>query len=113
MNRYFSALLSGVDHRWELPYPATEPVGLHSPDLDLTDDHGVHTELHEHLRSDRGLLLVTPETRAFANCATNRVEIHPMTNIGPRLLRPGGVFAWAEGDSQSLQLALDTWFPAP
>ncbi|WP_304504319.1 FAD-dependent monooxygenase [Amycolatopsis sp. DSM 110486] len=112
-NRYFSALLSGVDHRYELPYPATEPVGLHSPDLDLVDDHGVHSKLHEHLCSGRGLLLLTPETQAFANYATNRVEILPVTNIGPHLLRPDGIIAWAEGDSESLQLALDTWFPAP
>ncbi|MEV6896141.1 FAD-dependent monooxygenase [Amycolatopsis sp. NPDC051372] len=112
VNRYFSALLSGVDHRYELPYPGTEPVGLHSPDLDLIDDHGVHSRLHEHLRSGRGLLLLTPETQPFANYATNRVEILPVTNIGPRLLRPDGVIAWAEGDSESLQLALDTWFPA-
>ncbi|WP_432848620.1 FAD-dependent monooxygenase [Amycolatopsis sp. CA-161197] len=112
VNRYFSALLSGVDHRYELPYPAAEPVGLHSSDLDLTDDHGVRSKLHEHLHSGRGLLLLTPETQAFANYATNRVEILPVTNTGALLLRPDGIIAWAEGDNQSLQLALDTWFPA-
>ncbi|WP_326566981.1 FAD-dependent monooxygenase [Amycolatopsis rhabdoformis] len=110
VNRYFGELLSGVDQRYELPYPTTGPVGRHSPDVELVDEHGVRTRLHEHLRTGRGLLVVTPEQRV--NYATDRVRILTATNTGPWLVRPDGVVAWAEGDRQSLEVALDTWFPA-
>jgi hypothetical protein len=36
----------------------------------------------------------------------------PGTNTPPLLICPDGVVAWASGDRQSLELALDTWFGA-
>jgi 2-polyprenyl-6-methoxyphenol hydroxylase-like FAD-dependent oxidoreductase len=35
-NRYFADLLSGVDQRCELPYPASDPAGRYTPDLELS-----------------------------------------------------------------------------
>src|SRR5206468_746999 len=62
-NRYFTELLSAVNTRYELPYPAEDPVGRHSPDLELVADDGTRSRLHEHAGSGRGLLLLTPQTR--------------------------------------------------
>lgn len=107
-NRYFSVLLSGIDQRYEFPYESKKPVGLHSPDIELVDDEGRTSRLHEHTRTGHGLLLLTPATRHLAD---SRVDVVPVTNTGPLLLRPDGVVAWA-GDG-SLGVALDTWFHPP
>jgi 2-polyprenyl-6-methoxyphenol hydroxylase-like FAD-dependent oxidoreductase len=109
-NRYFTELLSAVNSRYEFPYPAQEPVGRHSPDLELVDDDGTRSRLHEHARSGRGILLLTPQTRDLATCADGRVDVVPVTNVEPQLIRPDGVVAWASGDHGSLDIALDTWF---
>lgn len=104
-NRYFADLLSGVHQHCELPYPATDPAGRYPPDLALADDDGRVTRLHEHTRTGRGLLLLTPDTRHLAD---ERVDVVPVTNAGPLLLRPDGVIAWAgEGSPKA---ALDAWF---
>jgi 2-polyprenyl-6-methoxyphenol hydroxylase-like FAD-dependent oxidoreductase len=104
-NRYFADLLSAVHQRCELPYPATDPAGQYTPDLELADDDGRVTRLHEHTRTGRGLLLLTPETRHLTD---ERVDVVPVTNIRPLLLRPDGVIAWAgEGSPKA---ALDAWF---
>jgi 2-polyprenyl-6-methoxyphenol hydroxylase-like FAD-dependent oxidoreductase len=106
-NRYFADLLSGTGVRYDFPYPAPAPVGEHCPDLELVDDGRV-SRLHEHTRTGRGLLLLTPSTRHLADA---RVDVVPVTNTGPLLLRPDGVIAWAgEGP---LDVALDTWFQYP
>jgi 2-polyprenyl-6-methoxyphenol hydroxylase-like FAD-dependent oxidoreductase len=103
-NRYFADLLSGVRERYDFPYPAPAPAGEHCPDLELVGDGRV-SRLHEHTRTGRGLLLRTPELRHLAD---PRVDVVPVTNTGPLLLRPDGVIAWAgEGP---LGVALDTWF---
>ncbi|MFC5831257.1 FAD-dependent monooxygenase [Nonomuraea insulae] len=109
-NQYFSELLSAVNLRYELPYPAQGPAGRHCPDLELVDDDGNLSRLHEHTRSGRGLLLLTPETRELARFVTGRVEVVPVTNTEPLLLRPDAVVAWASGDGESLGTTLDTWF---
>lgn len=101
-NRYFADLLSGVRERYDFPYPAPAPVGEHCPDLELVDAGGRTTRLHEHTRTGRGLLLTA------AHPADPRIDVVPVTNTGPLLLRPDGVIAWAgEGP---LDVALDTWF---
>ncbi|MEV6639971.1 FAD-dependent monooxygenase [Amycolatopsis sp. NPDC051371] len=101
-NRYFADLLSGVRERYEFPYAAPAPAGEHCPDLELVDGTGRTSRLHEHTRTGRGLLL-TAEHRADP-----RVDVVPVTNTGPLLLRPDGIIAWAgEGP---LEVALDTWF---
>jgi 2-polyprenyl-6-methoxyphenol hydroxylase-like FAD-dependent oxidoreductase len=104
-NRFFAGLLSAVDQRCELPYPAADPAGRFTPDLALTGDDGRVTRLHEHTRTGRGLLLLTPDTRHLAD---DRVDVVPVRDPGPLLLRPDGVIAWA-GDG-SPKAALDTWF---
>jgi hypothetical protein len=109
-NRYFTELLSAVNTRYEFPYPAQDPVGRHTPDLELVDDDGTRSRLHEHARPGRGLLLLTPRTRELAACATGRVDVVPVTNTGPQLIRPDGVVAWASSDRESLGTAMDTWF---
>jgi 2-polyprenyl-6-methoxyphenol hydroxylase-like FAD-dependent oxidoreductase len=109
-NRYFTELLSAVNTRYEFPYPARDPAGRHSPDLELVDDDGVASRLHEHTRSGRGLLLLTPQTRDLAACATGRADVVPVANTEPQLIRPDGVVAWAAGNRESLDTALDTWF---
>jgi 2-polyprenyl-6-methoxyphenol hydroxylase-like FAD-dependent oxidoreductase len=109
-NRYFAKLLSAVNLRYEFPYPTQEPVGRHCPDLELVADDGTPSRLHEHTRSGRGLLVLTPQTRELAQQATGRVEVVPVTNTDPLLLRPDAVVAWASGDRESLDIALDTWF---
>ncbi|VVJ23068.1 monooxygenase [Amycolatopsis camponoti] len=101
-NRYFADLLSGVRERYDFPYPAPAPVGEHCPDLELVDADGRTTRLHEHTRTGRGLLLIAEHP------ADPRVDVVPVTNTGPLLLRPDGVVAWAgEGP---LDVALATWF---
>ncbi|WP_284747349.1 FAD-dependent monooxygenase [Amycolatopsis sp. RTGN1] len=101
-NRYFADLLSGVRERYDFPYPAPAPAGEHCPDLELVDTAGRTTRLHEHTRTGRGLLLTAEHP------ADPRVDVVPVTNTGPLLLRPDGVIAWAgEGP---LDVALDTWF---
>jgi 2-polyprenyl-6-methoxyphenol hydroxylase-like FAD-dependent oxidoreductase len=109
-NRYLTELLSVVNTRYELPYPTQDPAGRHSPDLELVDDDGTRSRLHEHTRSGRGLLLLTPQTRELAACATGRVDVVAVTNTEPQLIRPDGVVAWTAGDRESLDTALDTWF---
>ncbi|MCG3755453.1 FAD-dependent monooxygenase [Amycolatopsis sp. Poz14] len=108
-NRYFSDLLSGVAERYELPYPAEEPVGLHGPDRSLVDDDGRITRLSEHTRAGRGVLVLDPKSRDLAALARERVEVVPVTNTESFLLRPDGVIAWAGGEAE-LKVALDTWF---
>ncbi|MFD2473237.1 FAD-dependent monooxygenase [Amycolatopsis silviterrae] len=108
-NRYFSDLLSGVDHRYEFPYPAEEPVGLHSPDRSLVDDDGQVSRLSDHTRTGRGVLVLDPENRDLAALATKRVEVVPVTNTESFLLRPDGVIAWTGGEAE-LKTALDAWF---
>jgi 2-polyprenyl-6-methoxyphenol hydroxylase-like FAD-dependent oxidoreductase len=110
VNRYFTDLLSAVNTRYEFPYPAEGSAGRHVPDLELVDDDGTRSRLHEHTRSGRGLLLVTPETRELAARATGRVDVVPVTNVEPQLIRPDGVVAWTADGHASLDVALDTWF---
>ncbi|MGR6918616.1 FAD-dependent monooxygenase [[Actinomadura] parvosata] len=119
-NRYFTELLSGVNLRYDLPYPAPAPAGRHCPDLELVtaDDgrdggEGAVSRLHEHLRTGRGLLLLTPRTRDLARYAAGRAEVVIVTNTEPLLLRPDAVIAWQAGDEASLAVALDTWFGPP
>lgn len=101
-NKYFADLLSGVRERHHFPYPATAPAGEHCPDLELVGPDGRTTRLHEHTRTGRGLLLTAePVTEP-------RIDVVPVTNIGPLLLRPDGVIAWA--GTGPLGVALDTWF---
>jgi 2-polyprenyl-6-methoxyphenol hydroxylase-like FAD-dependent oxidoreductase len=124
-NRYFTELLSGVNLRYEFPYPPPDAVGQHAvgrhavgrhavgrhcPDLELVDDDGTRSMLHAHARSGRPLLLLPPRTRELAACATGRADVVPVTNTDPLLIRPDGVVAWAAGDRGSLDTALDTWF---
>jgi hypothetical protein len=110
VNQYFTHLLSAVNLRHELPYPAQAPVGQLLPDLELVDDDGAVSRLHEHMRAGRGLLLLTPQTRDLAWYGAGRVEVVPVANIEPLLLRPDAVVAWSSGDRASLDIALDTWF---
>ncbi|MEV6906723.1 FAD-dependent monooxygenase [Amycolatopsis sp. NPDC051071] len=109
-NQYFTELLSAVNLRYDFPYPAQDPVGRHCPDFELVADNGTTSRLHEHMRSGRGLLLITPHTRELAQYATGRVDVVPVTNSEPLLLRPDAVAAWTSDDHESLSVALDTWF---
>lgn len=108
-NRYFTDLLSGVTERYEFPYPAEEPAGLHSPEKSLVDDEGRVTRLSDHTRTGRGVLVLDPESRHLAALAPKRVDVIPVTNAESFLLRPDGVIAWAGGEAE-LKVALDTWF---
>lgn len=109
-NRYFTDLLSGVHLRYPLPYPADAPAGLHTPDLELAHDDGPTTRLHEHTRTARGLLLLPPPARHLAEHAGGRVDVLPVRDTGPLLLRPDGVVAWSGGDRESLAEALGAWW---
>ena len=109
VDRYFTDLLSAVYQRYELPYPAEAPVGQHCPDLELADESGAVSRLHEHTRSGRGLLLLPPHAKDFAEQARGRVEVIWAVGVEPLLLRPDGVIAWAPGDAASLDVAIDTW----
>ncbi|MCR6481224.1 FAD-dependent monooxygenase [Amycolatopsis sp. OK19-0408] len=101
-NKYFGDLLAGIHQRYDFPYLAPAPAGEHCPDLELVGHDGRVTRLHEHTRTGRGLLLTA------ADVTDPRVDVVPVTNTGPLLLRPDGVIAWAgEGP---LEVALDTWF---
>nr|WP_042180297.1 FAD-dependent monooxygenase [Kibdelosporangium sp. MJ126-NF4]CEL14315.1 monooxygenase, FAD-binding [Kibdelosporangium sp. MJ126-NF4]CTQ88682.1 monooxygenase, FAD-binding [Kibdelosporangium sp. MJ126-NF4] len=112
VNRHLTELLSSVRQRYEFPYPSPDPVGQHSPELELVDDNGNTSRLHEHTRTGRALLLLPPSSRELARHANSRVTIVPVTNTDPVLLRPDGVIAWTASDSASLAVALDTWFLA-
>ncbi|MGI5125936.1 FAD-dependent oxidoreductase [Pseudonocardia sp. CA-107938] len=108
-NRYFTELLSAVNLRYDLPYPAEDPAGRYCADLELVDDGGAVSRLHEHALSGHWLLLLTPPMRALAACATELVDVIPVTNTDPLLIRPDGVVAWARGDRASLGTALSWW----
>jgi 2-polyprenyl-6-methoxyphenol hydroxylase-like FAD-dependent oxidoreductase len=105
VDRYFTDLLSALHQRYEFPYPATAPVGQHCADLELVDDAGTKSRLHQHTASGRGLLLLPAGARELAD---GRVDV--VAHVKPLLLRPDGVIAWAGGDAASLRVALDTWF---
>ncbi|QWF84665.1 FAD-dependent monooxygenase [Amycolatopsis sp. CA-230715] len=114
-NRYFSDLLSAVNLRYDLPYPTEgELTGRHCPDLELVDDDGRASRLHEHTLTGRGLLLLPPENRDLAELATGPVDVLPIAKTGlddgALLLRPDGVVAWAGSDRETLRSALETWF---
>jgi len=87
---------------------AKNPSACTAPGIELVDDEGRTSRLHEHTRTGRWLLLVTPATRHLAD---RRVDVVPVTNTGPLLLRPGGVVAWA--GKGPLDVALNVWFQPP
>ncbi|GAA2211641.1 FAD-dependent monooxygenase [Nonomuraea monospora] len=116
VNRYFTELLSAVNLRYELPYPARDQAGRHCPDLEVVSGGGAVSRLHEHMRAGRGLLLLTPGTRDLARYAAGRVEVEvatAVTGMDALLLRPDAVIAWTGDDRASLTVALDTWFGEP
>ncbi|GAA1971115.1 FAD-dependent oxidoreductase [Amycolatopsis minnesotensis] len=115
-NRYFSELLSAVNLRYDLPYPAEgELTGRHCPDLELVGDDGRASRLSEHTRTGRGLLLLPPPVRDLAALAPGLVDVLPVAktsrdDAGALLLRPDGVVAWSGSDRETLRRALETWF---
>ncbi len=111
-NRYFTELLSATNMRYDVPYPAEDPVGRHHPDLELLDDHGTRSRLHEHARSGRGLLLLPHGAGTSRRAPPAASTFVPVTNTEPLLICPDGVVAWMSGDRESLDTALDTWFGA-
>ena len=114
VNRHLSRLLSGVAHRYPLPYPAEHPmVGAHCPPLTVNRT----TPMSDLTRSGRPLLL---HPAADAVDTGGQVDQVTTTSLGDGLaavlLRPDGVIAWAAApggalDTSKLRQALDTWFP--
>ncbi len=90
VNRYLSRLLSGVTHRYRLPYPAAHPAaGTHCPPLQLADGSPVTA-------GDRPLL------------------IENVGGFAALLLRPDGIVAWAlapgdDPDPDGLRAARAAW----
>ncbi|WP_214320992.1 FAD-dependent monooxygenase [Nonomuraea sediminis] len=115
VNRHLSRVLSGVTHRYPLPYLATHPaVGVHCPPLTID----ATAPLDELAAGGRPLLL-HPEAKQINT--GGRVDAIPIVALGDErlaavLLRPDGVIAWAAGPGEDLHppalwQALDTWFP--
>jgi hypothetical protein len=101
-NKYFADLLAGTKIRYDFPYPAPAPVGEHCPDLELVDDEGHRTRLHEHTRTGRGLLLATE------HLADSRVDVVPVTNTGRTASSPGPAKApwqppWTPGSRSAVR----------
>ena len=114
VNRYLGRLLSGTDHRYELPYPAEHPMaGQHCPPL-LVDGT---TPLAELTRPGRPLLLHPAADEIDTGGRADRIAAASLghDDLGALLLRPDGVIAWAAApgpapDRTGLHRALDTWF---
>ena len=115
VNRQLSRLLSGINHRYPLPYLTTHPaVGEHCPPL-MVDGT---TPLDELTTGGRPLLL---HPKALQPKTTTSIEAISIDTLGNEqfaavLLRPDGVIAWAARpdvaiEPPTLHEALDFWFP--
>jgi 2-polyprenyl-6-methoxyphenol hydroxylase-like FAD-dependent oxidoreductase len=88
VNAHLSRLLSGVTHRYRLPYPARHPAaGTHCPPLRRSDGSPLETE---------------------------SLSVHEAEGFAALLLRPDGVIAWAlapgdDPDPEGLRRAWAAW----
>jgi 2-polyprenyl-6-methoxyphenol hydroxylase-like FAD-dependent oxidoreductase len=114
VNRHLSRLLSGVTHRYPMPYPAGHPAtGTHCPPLTVDG-----TVPLERLTAGGRALLLHPQAEHIGT--GDRVEAVTIDKLSDDrfaalLLRPDGVIAWAAAPGDDLrpgelQRALDTWF---
>jgi len=109
VNRHLSRLLSGVTHRYPLPYTADHPLaGTHCPPLTV-----------ESPADGRALLAHPGADELVAEADVARVMTVTASTLGDDrlaavLLRPDGVIAWAAApgenpDSAALHGALAAW----
>jgi hypothetical protein len=129
VNRHLSRLLSGIEHRYTMPYPAAHPLtGAHCPPL-LADGKPL-----EDLMNDGRPLLLGPFGTEPAADDAERVTVLEVgsfdrDDLTAVLIRPDGVVAWAAGPATgatgtiddetspkadpALRQALDAWCPSP
>lgn len=114
VNRHLSRLLSGVEHRYAMPYPSSHPlVGKHCPPLQVNG-----AALDETMHDARPILL-RPAGSGCAAAADQNVRELAATSIdrddlATALIRPDGVIAWAASPTDDVadpafQQALKTW----
>lgn len=112
VNRHLSRLLSGVEHRYAMPYPNSHPlVGKHCPPL-----HVNGTPLYETMHDPRPVLL---RPAGFGPAVDRNVRELEVTSIdrddlAAALIRPDGVIAWAASATAdtadpTFHQALETW----
>lgn len=103
VNRHLSRLLSGVTHRYPLPYPADHPAtGTHCPPLTIDGT----TPLTDLTTTGRALLLHPDAKQIDTGTQVDAVPIESLSDeLTAVLLRPDGVIAWAAGPGDDLQPA--------
>lgn len=115
VNRHLSRLLSGIEHRYAMPYEHSHPlVGTHCPPLDAEG-----TQLQDAMRSGRPLLLHAAIYACAPEEGVERLEVTSFgrSDLAAVLLRPDGVIAWAASptgtsNEAGLHEALKHWWPA-
>jgi 2-polyprenyl-6-methoxyphenol hydroxylase-like FAD-dependent oxidoreductase len=115
VNRQLSRLLSGVTHRYAMPYADRHPlVGVHCPPLTVDG----RTPLAQYARDGRPVLAhpAADEIRAWLPAGVTAVRARSMGDdrLAAVLLRPDGVIAWAvapdgDPDLAGLREALAAW----
>ncbi|HEY0194529.1 MAG TPA: FAD-dependent monooxygenase [Kofleriaceae bacterium] len=116
VNRYFGAMLGGLDIRY--PARGDHPLaGRPCSDLALTPSHGEVVQSFALLQDGRALLVLDGDPARYAGHA-DRVRVVQARidrpGLGAVLLRPDGFVAWAAApgarDHAGLDDALHTWF---
>jgi 2-polyprenyl-6-methoxyphenol hydroxylase-like FAD-dependent oxidoreductase len=104
VNRHLSRLLSGVTHRYRLPYAADHPAaGTHCPPLTIDGT----TPLNDLTTTGRTLLLHPDAKRIDTGPRAEAVPIESLSDdrLAAVLIRPDGVLAWAAAPGDDLQPA--------
>jgi hypothetical protein len=97
-------LLSGVTHRYPLPYPADHPAaGTHCPPLTIDGT----TPLTDLTTGGRALLLHPDAKQIDTGARVDAIPIESLSDdrLTAVLLRPDGVIAWAAGPGDDLRPA--------
>ncbi|MER5950803.1 FAD-dependent monooxygenase [Streptomyces sp. NPDC001904] len=129
--RHLSGLVSGLDIRYDLHGPGTEPaghplLGRRLADRELTRTDGTPERAARLLHTARGVLITADTTGATARTAApwaDRVDVVGVENVPAApdesaatesvLVRPDGYIAWAAPDGGDLTAALRRWFGEP
>ncbi|SDK12464.1 bifunctional hydroxylase/dehydrase [Actinopolyspora mzabensis] len=124
VSRYFAAMVSGLDIRYDVGNGSHPLLGLRMPRLELARN-GSRTSSTELLHRGRGVLLDLTDNsvlRSRASGWSDRIDVvtatadelsddSPLASTTAILIRPDGYVVWAApGSHHDLPTALDRWF---
>ncbi|WP_407779091.1 FAD-dependent monooxygenase [Actinophytocola sp.] len=121
VNHYLAGMVSGLDIRYPMPGGDDhELLGTRMPDLDVfVGDEPEPRQVHQLLRTGRGVLLTSAPDPGYAALADARIDVVavralPDCGTDAVLVRPDGHVCWvAPGTGEvlaSLRDAVRTWF---